>query len=105
MRDPPFVGRPSPQAPPIKRNQPLPVALRGRFVVTPAMREGEAVMDAAVELDLAGGTRSAKQSAQFLDHRQRRQRVVLGAGDVEFPVDLANDRCGLSSASLTSQVP
>ena len=46
-------------------------------------------MDAGVELDLAGGTRAAKQVAQFLDHRQRRQRVVLGAGDVEFSFDLA----------------
>src|SRR6516164_9639989 len=88
-REPPSVARRSPQAPPIKRDQPLPKPLRGRLVVAPALRESEAVMDAGVEFDLAGGTRAAKQGAQFLDHRQRRQRVVLGAGDVEFTFDLA----------------
>jgi hypothetical protein len=44
-----------PQTPLVECNQPLPVPLGGRFVVAPALREGEAVMDAGVEFDLTGG--------------------------------------------------
>src|SRR6516165_3808536 len=87
--DLPFAARASAQAPPIKPDQPLPMPLRGGLVVAPALREGKAVMDAEVELDLAGGPGPGKQSAQFVDHRQGRQRVMLGAGDVELPLDLA----------------
>ena len=78
----------SPQVPPIKRGQPLPVPLGGRLVEAPAQRDGEAVMDAGVELDLADGARTTKQRPQLLDHRQGGQRVVFGAGDVEFPLHL-----------------
>ena len=65
------------------------MALRGRLVVAPALREGEAVMDAGIELDLAGGAGPAKQAAQFLDHRQGREFVMLCAGDVKLALDLA----------------
>ncbi|HKM72955.1 MAG TPA: hypothetical protein VKG22_04375 [Stellaceae bacterium] len=47
------------------------------------------MVDAGVELDLAGGPRPPKQSAQLLDHRQRCQRVVFGARDVKLALDLA----------------
>jgi hypothetical protein len=43
-----------PQTPLVECNQPLPVPLGGRFVVAPALREGEAVMDAGVEFYLTG---------------------------------------------------
>jgi len=48
------------QAAAVERDQPLPVPLRGRLVVAPALREGEAVMDAGIELNLAGGACSLK---------------------------------------------
>ena len=35
---------PYPQPPPVQRDQPLPMPFRGRLVVTPALRKGEAVM-------------------------------------------------------------
>jgi len=62
--------------------------LRGRLVVAPAFREGETVMDPGVELDLARRACPLKQNAQLIDHRRRCQLVVLGAGDVEFTLDL-----------------
>src|ERR1051325_8664427 len=73
----------------VERDQALPMPLGGRLVVERAPGEGEAVMDARVELDLAFGAGAAEQAAQLLDHRQRRQRVVLGAGDIGFAPDLA----------------
>ena len=82
-------GLASTQPPPIERDQPLPMPLRSRLVVAPALREGEAMMDAGIEFDLAAGACSLKQCAQLLDHRQRRERVVLGARDVEFSLDLS----------------
>ena len=83
------MARPSPEAPAVERDQALPVPLGGRLVEAPAQRDGEAVMDAGVELDLADGARTTKQRPQLLDHRQGGQRVVFGAGDVEFSFDLA----------------
>jgi hypothetical protein len=48
--------RPSlPEAPPVKRDQPLPVALGGRLVVTPTVRKRETVMNSWIEFDLTGG--------------------------------------------------
>jgi hypothetical protein len=46
---------PSPlaESPPIERDQTLPVPLGGGLVVAPALREGEAVVDAHVDLELA----------------------------------------------------
>src|SRR5207245_1454653 len=79
----------STEAPTVERDQRLPVALGGRLVVDPSFGEREAVVDAGIELDLAGGAGAAEQPAQFLDHRQRRQFVMLGAGDVGFASDLA----------------
>ena len=60
------------------------MSLCSRLVVAPALRESETVMDAGVELDLAAGISLSKQHSELLDHRQRCQIVVLGAGDVEF---------------------
>ena len=65
------------------------MALGGGLVVAPALREGEAMMDAGVQLDLAGGAGPSEQAAQFLDHRQWRELVMLGAADVELALDLA----------------
>jgi hypothetical protein len=78
-----------PQAPPVKRDQPLPVPLGGRLVVAPAPREGETVMDAGIEFDLTGGAGPPEYGAEFFDHRQRRQIIVLGASYVELAFDLA----------------
>ena len=52
---------------PIERDQPLPVPVCSGFVVAPALREGEAVMDAGIELDLAEGAGAGEQRAQLLD--------------------------------------
>lgn len=41
------------EPPPVERDQALPVPLGGRLVVAPALREGEAVMDAHVDLEFA----------------------------------------------------
>jgi hypothetical protein len=65
------------------------MSLGGRLVVAPPLREGETVVDAGVELDFTGGAGPAEQGTEFLDHRQRRQIVVLGAGDVELARGLA----------------
>src|SRR5437868_6030991 len=48
-------GRGLPQAPPVERYQSLPVPLRSRLVVAPALREGETVIDAGVQFNLTGG--------------------------------------------------
>ena len=78
-----------PQAPTIERNQPLPMPLGCGFVVAPALREGEAVMDAGVELDLTSGPGVPEQHTESLHHRQGCQIVMLGTGYVEFTLDLA----------------
>ena len=41
--------------------------LRGRLVVAPALRKGEAVMDPGIEFALARRARPLKQSAQLID--------------------------------------
>jgi hypothetical protein len=53
-------------------------------------------MNARVEFDVPSGAGPPKQSTELLDHRQRRQIVVLGAGCAE-PLTLPNERCGLFS--------
>src|SRR4249920_3614593 len=78
----------SAQSAPIKRNQSLPMPFGGRLVVTPALREGEAVVDAHLDLELARIARLVEQPLQFLHHVGRREFVVLGAGDVEFTLGL-----------------
>ena len=49
-------GAKSAQPPPVERDQALPVPLSGRFVVDLALREGETVVHARVDLELALGT-------------------------------------------------
>ena len=46
-------------------------------------------MDAHLDLELAGIARLVEQRLQLLDHVGRRQLVVLGAGDVELALGLA----------------
>src|SRR5262249_9498724 len=77
------------QPPAIERDEPLPMPLGRGLVVAPALREGEAVMDTGMELDLARGARLLEKPAQLLDHGQGRELVVLGAGDVELAPALA----------------
>src|SRR5262244_3253140 len=77
------------EPPAVERDQPLPVPLGSRLVVAPALGEREAVMDAGIELDFARAAGFSKQTAQLLDHRQRRELVVLGAGDVELGLAFA----------------
>src|SRR5579863_6195904 len=80
---------PLPEAAAVEGDEPLPMALGGGLVPTPALGKSETVMHAGIELDLAGAAGAGEEAAQFLDHRQRRQFVVLGAGDVEFAPDLS----------------
>src|SRR5438309_2998667 len=63
--------------------------LRGRLVVTPPLRKGETVMNSWIEFDLTGSAGPPEQGAQLLDHRQRRQVVVLGTSNKELTFDLA----------------
>src|SRR3984893_2646882 len=84
-----FKTRGLPQATTIERNQPLPMPLRCGLVVAPALREGEAVMDAGVELDLTDGPGVPEQHTESLHHRQGCEIVMLGTGYVEFTLDLA----------------
>src|SRR5690349_4191968 len=58
-----------PEPAPVKRDQPLPMSFRCRLVVAPALREGEAMMHARLQLQFARGTRAREQAAQFLHHR------------------------------------
>src|SRR5882724_13307612 len=74
----------SAQSSPVERDQAFPVALGGRLVVAPALREGETVMDTHLDFELAGIARLVEQRLQLLDHVGRRQLIVLGARDVEL---------------------
>src|SRR5439155_3369809 len=76
------------QPTPIERQEPLPVALCSRLVIAPALWKGEAVMHPGVHFDLTGNTCLFEPTLQFFDHRQRRERVVLGTGDIELAHDL-----------------
>ena len=53
--------------------------LGDRFVVAPALREGEAVVCTGVDLDLARRPRRLEVPAELLDHFKRGDLVVLGA--------------------------
>src|SRR5437588_1684537 len=64
--------------PPVKCQQALPVPLGGRLVETPASGKGEAVVDARVYFELALGAGEFEETAQFVDHRQWREFVMLG---------------------------
>src|SRR6267143_5673367 len=77
------------QPTPIERQEPLPVALGRRLVIAPALWKGEAVMHLGVHFDLTGNACLFEPALQFFDHRQRRQRVVLGTGNIELARDLA----------------
>src|SRR5437868_883246 len=83
-----------PEAPPVKRDQPLPVALRGRLVVAPPLRERKTVMNPAIEFDFTGSAGPREQGPELLDHRQRRQLVVFSASNVEFALHLAQREMG-----------
>src|SRR5665213_2108334 len=73
----------------VERDQPLPMPLGGRLVIAPALGEREAVVDAHIHLDLPRRAGALEQGLQLPDHRQRRQLVMLGAGDVHLALDLA----------------
>src|SRR6185437_5723693 len=80
--------------PAVQGDQAFPMTLGGRLVVAPALGEGEAVMDAHLDLELAAValvalTRLVEQRLELLDHVRRRELVVLGAGDVELALRLA----------------
>src|SRR6267154_6221978 len=74
----------SAQPPSVQRDQAFPMAFGGWLVVTPALREGEAVMDGHLDLELARIARLVEQRLQLLHHVGRRELIVLGAGDIEF---------------------
>jgi hypothetical protein len=60
-----------------------------RLVIAQALWKGEAVMHRRVHFDLTGHTSLFEPASQFFDHRQRRERVVLGTGDIKLTRDLA----------------
>ena len=70
----------------IERQQPLPVPLGGVAVVDRALREGEAVMGAGIDLDLV--VRSLHACRDLVDDLLRRVDVGLGAGEIEFGLGL-----------------
>ena len=51
-------------------------------------------MDARVHLDLPRRSRRREQPAQFLHHVQRRQRIMLGTGDIDLALDLSKGQMG-----------
>ena len=61
----------------------------GGLVVAPALRKREAVVNAGVQLNLALAAGGGEQSPQLLHHRQRRELIVFGAGDVQLALHLA----------------
>src|SRR5262245_46974921 len=61
--------------------------LCGGLVVAPALWKCKAVVNLGIELDLAGGAGISEQPTERLDHRQRRQIVMLRTGDVELAFD------------------
>src|SRR5262249_8665737 len=73
----------------VKCDEALPVALGSRLVVDLALREGEPMMHAGIELKLARTAGLFEEAPQLLDHRQRRQLVDFGAGNVELGLALA----------------
>lgn len=64
------------------------MSLRGRFVVTPALGKGEAVMHLRVQLNLAGNPRLFEQILEFLDHGQGGEIIVLSTGNIELSFGL-----------------
>src|SRR6185437_14354309 len=75
--------------PAVQGDEALPMTLGGGLVVAPALGEGEAMVDAHLDLELAAVARLVEQRLELLDHVRRRQLVVLGAGDVELALRLA----------------
>src|SRR5215218_9907818 len=65
------------QPPPIEGQEPLPMALCRQLVIAPALRKGKPVMHARIQLDLPGHASLGEDISQFLDHRQRRERVMF----------------------------
>ena len=66
------------------------MALCRRLVIAPALWKGEAVMHPRVHFDLTGHACPGELALQFFDHRQRRERIVLGTGDIQLARDLAD---------------
>ena len=60
-----------------------------RFVIAPALWKGETVMDVRMDLQLSPVPGGLEELTQVLNHVQRRQLVMLGAGDVQLPLGLA----------------
>src|ERR1700730_1950473 len=85
-----------PEAPPIERDQPLPVALRGGLVVAPPLRERKTVMNPGIEFDFTGSAGPREQGPELLDHRQRRQLVVFRASNGEPALQPAQQRMGVA---------
>jgi len=70
------------------------VALRGRLVVAPPLRERKTVMNPGIEFDFTGSVGPREQGPELLDHRQRRQLVVFSASNVELALHLAQREMG-----------
>ena len=47
------------------------------------------ILDAGVDLQLAGIARLAEQPFELFDHVRRRQIVMFGAADIKFPLRFA----------------
>jgi hypothetical protein len=60
-----------------------------RLVIAPALRKGEAVMHPRIELDLPGHAGQGKHALQFLDHGERREFVMLGTGNIQLTLHMA----------------
>jgi hypothetical protein len=60
------------------------MALCRLLVITPALWKGEPMMHPGGHFDLTGNACPCAQALQFCDHRQRREVIVLGTGDIEL---------------------
>ncbi len=63
--------------------------LGSRFIEAPSAGKSETVVDAGIDFELARDTRLVEEATQFLDHRQWCELIMLGTGDVELALALA----------------
>ena len=80
------------------------MAFGGQFVVTPALGEGEAVVDARMNFQFTARAGGGEQVFQFGDHVERRQIVKFGASDIQFAFRLSEGQVR-ALGGVADQVP
>jgi len=81
------------------------VPFGGRLVIGRSLREGEAVVDAGIDLDLCLDPVGLEGGIEGRNGFGRRPDIDFGAGEVEFPLALRAMTWGLFGLSVTRKVP